>query len=109
MFVGIDISKHNLDVALGKDGEVFTIPYNDHQINSLAQKLVKLQPKIILLEATGGLETKLVQQLIQYKLRVLVVNPRQIRDFAKATGRLAKTVQLMPRSSLILLKLFNPK
>jgi transposase len=91
MFVGIDISKHNLDVALGKDGEVFTIPYNDHQINSLAQKLVKLQPKIILLEATGGLETKLVQQLIQYKLRVLVVNPRQVRDFAKAIGRLAKT------------------
>jgi len=91
MFVGIDISKHKLDVALGKDGEFFTIPFNDHQIASLAQKLLDIQPSIVLLEATGGLETKLVHLLAQHNLPVVVVNPRQVRDFAKAIGRLAKT------------------
>ena len=91
MFVGIDISKHKLDVALGKDGESFTIPYDDQHIHSLVQKLLNIQPSIILLEATGGLENKLVLQLTQHNLPVVVINPRQVRDFAKAVGRLAKT------------------
>lgn len=91
MFVGIDISKHKLDVALGKNGEFFSIPYNDQQIHSLIQKLLKIKPKIILLESTGGLENKLVHLLLQYKLPVVIVNSRHIRNFAKAIGRLAKT------------------
>ena len=91
MFVGIDISKHKLDVTLGKNGEFFSIPYNDQQIHSLIQKLLNIKPKIILLESTGGLENKLVHLLLQYKLPVVIVNPRHIRNFAKAIGRLAKT------------------
>ncbi|WP_457571056.1 IS110 family transposase [Desulfovulcanus sp.] len=91
MFVGIDISKHKLDVAFGKDGEFFTIPYDDQQISSLAQKLLDIHPSIVLLEATGGLENKLLHLLVQLNLPVVVVNPRQVRNFAKAIGRLAKT------------------
>ena len=97
MFVGIDVSKDKLDVALGKDGEFLTISYEDRQVQSLAKKLLELKPEIILVESTGGLETKLVLQLLRHKLPVVVVNPRQVRDFAKAIGRLAKTDRIDAR------------
>jgi transposase len=97
MFVGIDVSKNKLDIAFGKNTSPFTIPYNEKGIDSLIQKLLKCQIQLIVLESTGGLENKIFRQLQKRNFPVVVVNPRQIRDFAKATGQLAKTDSLDAR------------
>ena len=65
--------------------------YDEAGIRDLASRLQSLEPAAVLLEATGGLEVPLVASLAAAALPVVVVNPRQVRDFAKATGRLAKT------------------
>jgi transposase len=93
-FVGIDISKDRLDVYIRPQGESFSEPYTDHGIGSLVKHVVKVNPEVVLLEATGGYETQIVAALAQAKIPVVVINPRQVRDFAKATGRLAKTDQI---------------
>jgi transposase len=90
-FIGIDVSKKQLDVALRPDGKSWSTGYGEEEVNSLVKQLLDLAPTLIVLEATGGLETKLVSALAAIGLPVVVVNPRQIRDFAKATGKLAKT------------------
>lgn len=88
--VGIDVSKDSLDVALSS-GERFSMTNDENGISSLAKRLKELQPERIVLEATGGYEQRLVAELAMNALPVIVVNPRQVRDFAKALGRLAKT------------------
>ena len=90
-FIGIDVSKKQLDVAVRPDGKSWSTGYGEEEVNSLAKRLLDLAPTLIVLEATGGLETKLVSALAVVGLPVVVVNPRQMRDFAKATGKLAKT------------------
>jgi transposase len=88
-YVGIDVSKASLDTSLPGDGSRFT---NDEQgIAALTQCLLACTPRCVVLEATGGLERALVAALLAERLPVAVVNPRQVRDFAKASGRLAKT------------------
>lgn len=91
IFVGIDISKDRLDVYASPQGAFLSEPYTEEAVSALVERLVKLQPELILLEATGGYETRVVASLAQARLPVVVVNPRQVRDFAKATARLAKT------------------
>jgi transposase len=91
IFVGIDISKKHLDISVRPTGQKWRMNNNDTDISALAEKLKALAPKLIVLEATGGLEMPLANTLFAEALPVVVVNPRQIRDFAKATGRLAKT------------------
>ena len=94
LFVGIDVSKTMLDVALrpGRPGEAGWRCTNDEAgIADLIRHLQPLAPALIVLEATGGLEREVVAALALAALPVAVVNPRQVRDFAKATGRLAKT------------------
>jgi transposase len=91
VFVGIDISKARLDVALRPTGAPFTVPHDETGIALLVQRLGVLSPAGIVLEATGGLEVLLSGALATAGLPVAVVNPRQVRDFARATGRLAKT------------------
>jgi len=91
IFVGIDVSKDQLDVFVRPQGDSFRKPYTDEGMNSLVEYLTKLQPELIVLEATGGYEVKVVASLAHDRLPVVVMNPRQIRDFAKAIGRLAKT------------------
>lgn len=91
VFVGIDISKARLDVALRPTGTPFTVPHDETGIALLVQRLGALSPAGIVLEATGGLEVLLSGALATAGLPVAVVNPRQARDFARATGRLAKT------------------
>jgi transposase len=88
--VGIDVSKDTLDVALST-GERFSSANDENGILALVERLKGLQPERIVLEATGGYEQALVAELAVNKLPVTVVNPRQVRDFAKALGRLAKT------------------
>ena len=89
-FVGIDVSKAQLDVAVRPTGKRWTLPYDQTGIEGLIPQIVDLEPALVLLEATGGLELPLVAALAAAALPV-VVNPRQVRDFAKATGTLANT------------------
>ena len=90
-FVGIDVSKAQLDVAVRPTGKRWTLPYDQTGIEGLIPQIVDLEPALVLLEATGGLELPLVAALAAAALPVVVANPRQVRDFAKATGTLAKT------------------
>ena len=90
-FVGIDVSKAHLDVAVRPTGTSWALPYDETGIDGLIPQIVDLGPALVLLEATGGLEVPLVAALAAAALPVVVVNPRQVRDFAKATGTLAKT------------------
>ena len=91
MFVGIDVAKDRLDVHLRPNGEVFTVARDGEGIEALAARLSALKPVLVVLEATGGFETVVAAALAAAGLPLAVVNPRQIRDFARATGRLAKT------------------
>ena len=90
-FIGIDVSKQRLDAACRPTGITFSEENSPAGITTLIKQLKKQQPRLIILEATGGLERALVLALISAQLPVVVVNPRQIRDFARATGQLAKT------------------
>ena len=91
VFVGIDVSKVQLDVAVipSSGREVFA--HTEEGLGRLVERLKLLSPALIVLEATGGLEMDVVAALLTGDLPVVVANPRQVRDFAKATGRLAKT------------------
>lgn len=93
LYVGVDVSKRHLDVALRPTGQCFTVPNDDAGIGSLISRLqgVKQCPALVVVEATGGFERPLAATLAIAQIPVAVVNPRQARDFAKATGRLAKT------------------
>ncbi len=91
MFVGIDVSKDRLDVHLRPSGEVFAVARDSEGVETLSEQLLALQPELIVIEATGGFETVVAAGLAAVKLPLAVVNPRQIRDFARAVGQLAKT------------------
>jgi transposase len=91
VFVGIDVSKDFLDVGVRPSGERFRVGYDDAGMEALVSRLKPLHPRRIVLEATGKLEAPLVAHLQMARMTPVVVNPRQVRDFAKATGELAKT------------------
>ena len=91
IFIGIDVSKSSWDVHLLPEGRSFTIRVDDGAVERLLEKLGSPEASLIVLEATGGFERQLVAELIDAGWTVAVVNPRQVRDFAKALGRLAKT------------------
>jgi transposase len=93
-FVGIDVAKHRLDVHLRPSGEGFTIDHGEEEVAALVARLAALAPTLVVLEATGGMEARLAAGLAAAGLPVAVVNPRQVRAFARATGRLAKTDRL---------------
>jgi len=90
-FVGIDVSKASLDIAVLPEERVWRVEREEASIAGLVKELRTLAPSLIVLEATGGLESPLTAALATAGLPVAVVNPRQARDFAKATGRLSKT------------------
>jgi transposase len=89
-FVGIDVSKATLDVAIGEE-EPFRVPNSRDGLDQLLSRLESRPVALIVLEATGGLEALCAAALAAAGLPVAVINPRQARDFARATGRLAKT------------------
>jgi len=91
IFVGIDVSKAQLDVAIRPTGEKESFANDKAGIKALVKRLAKIEPTLIVLEATGGYERQVTRALVSADLPVVVVNPRQVRDFAKATGQLAKT------------------
>ena len=89
--VGVDVSKDRLDVHLRPSGEAFAVTRDGKGLETLVERLSALDLSLIVLEATGGFETKVAAALAGAGLPLAVVNPRQIRDFARALGRLAKT------------------
>jgi transposase len=97
-FVGIDVAKAQLDIALRPSGERWSVPNDTNGVTTLVERMQALQPTLIVLEATGGLERLVTSALATAGLPVVVVNPRQARDFARATGQLAKTDALDARA-----------
>jgi transposase len=94
VFVGIDVSQDNFDIATYREQHpdtVWSVSNNPKGIDTLVQRLRKLRPLLVVLEATGNLESDLVTALTIAGLPVVPINPRQVRNFAKATGKLAKT------------------
>ena len=94
MFVGIDVSKDRLDVHLRPSGEVFATSRDGPGIAELVKRLGPVAPALVVLEATGGFEITVAAGIAAAGLPLAVVNPAQIRAFARATGRLAKTDRL---------------
>lgn len=91
LVVGIDVSKSFLDVAMLSSKKVWRVSNDAAGVDQLRKQLTEAAPELVILEATGGLEAFVVGRLAEAFLPVVVANPRQIRDFARATGRLAKT------------------
>jgi len=91
IFVGIDVSKAQLDVAIRPTGETLSVANDKAGIKALVKGLAKIQPGLVVLESTGGLERQILCAVVSAELPAVRVNPRQVRDFAKATGQLAKT------------------
>jgi transposase len=91
IFVGIDVSKDQLDVHIRPSGEAFVVARDDKGLAALAERLRRQPPQLIVLEATGGLQVRVAAMLAAEGFALAVVNPRQVRDFARALGWLAKT------------------
>jgi transposase len=94
VFVGVDVSKEILDVAVRPSGERWRANNDEPGLEQLVGQLRKLSPVLVVMEATGGYETAIALTLVEAKVAVRIVNPRQVRDFAKGKGLLAKTDSL---------------
>jgi transposase len=93
-FVGIDVSKARLDVGVWPGAESFSTSNDERGIAQLVERVLRLAPRAVVLEASGGLESVAAGELLAAELKVAVVNPRQVREFARSLGRLAKTDRL---------------
>jgi len=90
-WIGIDVSQDRLDIATFPETIAKSVDYTDDVVEEIVEEMKQSSPTLIVLEATGGLEVRIAAALANASLPVAVVNPRQVRDFAKATGALAKT------------------
>lgn len=95
--VGIDVSKAQLDTAFGAEGEVVGVTNDEQGVARLLERLSDVKPALVVMEASGGYETAAATAIAAAGWRLAVVNPRQVRDFARATGRLAKTDRIDAR------------
>ena len=91
VYVGIDIAKANLDIALHASEKKWQFTNDEAGISRATELLKELSPALVVMEATSGYETPLAYALRAWGMPVAIVNPREVRDFAKATGKLAKT------------------
>lgn len=91
VYVGIDVAKSSVDIAVHATEQRWSFPNDDYGIRKTVSLLRKLAPALVVMEASGGIELPLTAALALAGLPLAVVNPRQVRDFAKATGKLAKT------------------
>ena len=96
-WIGIDVAKEQLDIATGGGGDTWSVANDEAGIQSLLDDLRSRSCGLIVLEATGGFEVPAVSALAAAGLPVVVANPRQVRNFARATGQLAKTDRLDAR------------
>jgi len=93
-YVGVDVSKARLDVAVVPSGESFSVSNDDAGVEELVGRIGRLDPALVLLEATGGLERRALARMVTAQLRAMAINPRNVRDFARSLGKLAKTDRL---------------
>jgi transposase len=108
-FVGIDVSKSTLDVSIEPAGQTLHVTYDEAGVSQIVDRLKDVAPTLIVLEATGGLEVRIATELASKGLPIAVINPRQARDFAKATGRLAKTDQVDAAMLVAFAKAIRPQ
>lgn len=108
-FVGIDVAKAKLDVAILPTGEVFTLDYDDPSLIDLTKRLLERKPTLIVIEATGGYERRLAADLTQAGLAVAVVNPARVRQLAHATGTLAKNDRLDAKNLAQFAQIVRPR
>lgn len=94
VYVGLDVAKASIEVAVWPTQPSWRVPYTEAGLADLVQRVQALRPALVVVEATGGYETVVVGLLLNAACPVAVVNPRQVRDFAKALGQLAKTDSL---------------
>jgi transposase len=94
VFVGLDVAKATVDVAVRPSGECWSVPNSDVGMGELVARLRPLAPTLVVCEATGGFERAAIAAVAAAGFPVVVANPRQVRDFARATGQLAKTDRL---------------
>jgi transposase len=94
IFVGLDVGKATLDVAVRPTGECWQVPNDEAGGAELTARMRGLKPALLVCEATGGFERSVVAALAAAGVPIVVANPRQVRDFAKSTGQLAKTDRL---------------
>lgn len=90
-FIGVDVSKRYLDVAVRPSGQTFRIDLAEMELDRVVAQIGGLRAALVVVEASGGYERQLVAELCAAGIAVSVVNPRHVRDFARAAGRLAKT------------------
>jgi transposase len=107
--VGIDVSKAQLDTAFGAEAEVVGLANDAAGISQLLERLKALRPSLVVMEASGGYETAAATAIAAAGWRLAVVNPRQVRDFARATGRLAKTDRIDARILSVFGKAIEPQ
>jgi transposase len=107
-FVGIDVSKAHLDVYVRPSGKSFRVGHDDAGFATLIARVRPFTPAVVVLEATGGYEVTVAAALASARVPVAVVNPRQIRDFARATGQLAKTDTLDARVIALFAEAIRP-
>ncbi len=91
VFAGVDVSKARLDVAVTGLDETWSVANDPGGIVELIQRLCEVRPTLVVMEATGGFEVAAAATLAAAEIPVVIANPRQVRDFAKSTGQLAKT------------------
>jgi len=109
VFVGIDVAKDRLDVHVLPSREAFAVARDGEGLERLIERLAALAPALVVLEATGGYETVVASALAGAGLPLAVVNPRQIRDFARALGRLAKTDALDAQAIALFAERIHPE
>jgi transposase len=98
IFVGVDVSKRRLDINVQPPDESFAVSYDEAGLSELVVRLQRMAVAMVVLEATGKLQRLAAARLAVAGFKVALVNPRQVRDFARATGRLAKTDRLDARA-----------
>src|SRR5690625_7349700 len=97
IYAGVDVSKETLDVALHPSGEYWQEKNDEAGRTRLIARLENVSPELVVLEATGGFERTAATALTVAALPVAVINPRQVREFARATGKLTKTDRIDAR------------
>jgi len=109
LYIGIDVSKAALDVAVGQSGDFWRVKNNPDGIRTLVERLEALRPALVVLESTGGYELRAASALYVAGLPVTVVNPGRVREFAKSIGQLAKTDKLDARLLAVFAEKVKPK
>lgn len=109
LYVGIDVAQGQLDLASSNSAAVQAFAYDEGGLARLLEHLGSLEPTLVVIEATGGIERRLVAALAQAGIVLAVVNPRQVRDFARATGELAKTDRIDARILALFAERIRPE